>query len=96
MALGQPALALCALRGFLGGFLVLLSLAGVKVRLLAVAPGLFAQALPFPFALDLALARGHYGQDEEDHDYDDDGDDQSRGHSFFFTRPAIGKPPRSG
>ncbi len=77
MALGQLTLALGTLGGLLGRLLVLLRFAGVEVSFLAMAPGLFAQALTFPFALGAALARGHCGEDEQNDDDNDYGDDQS-------------------
>lgn len=56
--LGKPALALGSLGGLPGRFLVVLRLAGVHVRLGAVAAGLFAEALAFPLAPGAALAAG--------------------------------------
>lgn len=76
VALGQFPLALGTFGGLLGRLLVLLRFAGVQVGFLAMAPGLFAEALPFPFALGAALARGHRGENEQNDD-NDYGDDQS-------------------
>ncbi len=78
MALGQLALALGALGGFLSFLLSLLRFAGVQVRFLAVTAGLFAEAFAFHFALGATPARSQRGEHQED-EYDDDyGDDQSR------------------
>lgn len=96
MALGQLTLALGALGGFPSFLLSLLRFAGVEVRFLAMTAGLFTQAFTFLLALSATLARGQRGEHQEDEDYDDYGDDQSGGHSFFFTRLSIGKPPLSG
>jgi hypothetical protein len=70
-------LALGALGGFLGSFLVLLGFAGVQVGLLAVTAGLFAEPLAAQFALGLVAARGDESEDQQDDDYDDDGYEQS-------------------
>jgi phosphotransferase system glucose/maltose/N-acetylglucosamine-specific IIC component len=75
VALGDFALALGPLGGLLGGLFMLLRLTGVHVGLVAVATGLFAEALALQFALGAALARGpycEYQQDGDDYDYGDD------------------------
>lgn len=72
---GKLALALSSLSCFPSRFLVILRLAGVHLCLVAMASGLFAEALAFPLALGAALASSPQGEDQQDGGNDDDGDD---------------------
>jgi uncharacterized membrane protein YphA (DoxX/SURF4 family) len=76
VALGDLALALSPLGRFLGGLLVLLGLAGMHLSLVAMATGLFAEALAFQFAFGAPLACGPESEDQQDGDHYDYEDDQ--------------------